>query len=379
VNTVGVGDFSSALKAARKDSVRVQRQDYPAGVAGVKLSLEKIAQFIRDGYVDPDVRGWAGKVLIAAGRPQSVRDQCQAILSAFKARTVYGSDPANTEYNVSAAGTLCLRPNLCVPVADCDDSVIAVGSAILSLAIPIQVIKQTFGPEDQEHVLLEAQDESGTWFPIDPSTDKPAGQKLWATSEFRVDPLKPSMTGLTGTPQYIGIGSPHRAAKILGLGAAPTGGPLPTAIVVSGDYAQASTDLQNQVLLPMQAGDIYYSHGEYANALASYQAASQAGATSVGPEIDLVGAANVTQPFTQKAWQLNAKLAQATDADTARALATQMLSLYRQAMSTGAAALARGGTPSAGAMTLGQAYGVALLGGVAVGFAWNMWKTRRRR
>ena len=384
MNSAGVGSFTHALKEARKDNVRVHRQTYPAGVAGVKLSLEKIAQFIREGRSDHDVRGWAGKVLIAAGRPQSVRAQCQAILSAFKARTIYGSDPAGMEYNVSAAGTLCLRPNLCVPIFDCDDGTIAVGSAILSLGIPVRVIKQTFGAGDQEHVLLEAQDESGIWFPIDPSTDFPVGQKLPATSEFRMDPMKPSMIGLTGAPEaeYVGIGS-HKAAKILGLGAAPSGAQLPASVVVTGAYAQASTDLQNQILLPLQAGDIYYNSGEFSSAVSSYQAAGAAGATSVGPEIDLAGAANVTQPLTQQAWQLNGALAalvgaDQTTADLARSEAVQMLTLYQQAMTAGAAALAGGGVPSAGSLTIYQASGLALGGGLVAGLAWNWWKSRRR-
>ena len=75
---------------------------------------------------------------------------------------------------------------------------------------------------------------------------------------------------------------------------------------VSGPYAQASTDLQNQVAGPVGAGDTYLAEGDYPSAVQAYQAAGQAGATSVGPEIDEVGAPNVTQPYTQQAWQWKA-------------------------------------------------------------------------
>jgi hypothetical protein len=141
-------------------------------------------------------------------------------LSAFKNQTVYASDPVGAEYNVSAAGTLCLRPGLCVRAYDCDDGCIAVGAALLSVGIPVQVVKQTFGKDDQEHVLLEVQDENGNWLAVDPSTDKPVGQKVWATSEFRMDPMNPSMIGLKGVPDadYVGVGSPHAARRVLGLG-----------------------------------------------------------------------------------------------------------------------------------------------------------------
>ena len=365
---------------AKRDGIRVQRQAYPAGVAGVKLSLEKIAQFIREGKADPAVRGWAGDVLIAAGRPQSVFGQCTAILNAFRNQTMYASDPVGTEMNVSAAGTLCLRPGLCVRVFDCDDGTIAIGSALMSVGIPVRVIKQTFGPQDQEHVLLEARDESGDWLAIDPSTDKPVGQKMWASSEFRMDPMNASMIGLTGSPdaEYVGIGSPHAARQIIGVGAVHQGPQLPSAVVVSGNYAQASTDLQNQMLLPLEAGDLYYDATEFSNAVQSYRAAGQAGATSIGPEIDLAGAANVTQPLTQAAWKLNAQLASVSgsdqaSADQARAFATQMLSLYQQAIAAGM----RGG--AGGAVSFPQALGWAMGGGLVAGFAWGWYRSRGSR
>ncbi|HTQ47939.1 MAG TPA: hypothetical protein VMI75_34515 [Polyangiaceae bacterium] len=125
-------------------------------------------------------------------------------------------------------------------------------------------------------------------------------------------------------------------------------------------FAQAQADLQNQVVLVVQAGDTYYGESQsnyyldYTDAVLAYQAAGQAGATSLGPEIDAAGAASITSPLTHQAWALNAQLAAITksgpanasnglpsayftkaDADKAKALVTQMVSLYDQAISQG--------------------------------------------
>jgi hypothetical protein len=224
-------NVAPSVNNAKKQGIRVDRREYPAGVGGVKLSLQKIAQYIREGRLDPAVRGWAGDALIAAGSPTSIKGQAQAILTAFKKQTTYAPDPVGAEYNVSAAGTLCLRPGFCVRVFDCDDGVIAISSALMSIGIPVRVVKQTFGSGDQEHVILEFQDENGNWLPLDPSTDRPIGQKEWATSEFRMDPMNASMIGLTGVPdaEYVGVGNPTR--RLLGLGAGGSSGDLPSTFV----------------------------------------------------------------------------------------------------------------------------------------------------
>jgi hypothetical protein len=58
----------------------------------------------------------------------------------------------------------------------------------------------------------------GAWVPLDPSTNLPAGQSAFASSEFSVDPLNPSMIGLTGVPEaeFIGIGGLPRGYHLVG-------------------------------------------------------------------------------------------------------------------------------------------------------------------
>jgi hypothetical protein len=387
-----MSSFAPSPNNAKKQGIRVMRKAYPVGVAGVKLSLEEIARRIREGRLDPAVRGWAGDVLIKAGRPQSDRARISAILYAVRDATAFVPDPVGAEYNVGAAGTLCLRPNLCVRAADCDDLVVAIGSVLMSIGIPVVVVKQTFGEGDQEHVMLKAYaSDEGAWLRVDGATDHPVGQSHNATSEFELDPMKPNTIGLKGVPdaEYVGIGSVPKERTIVrfvprfvGLGAAPTGAAVPSSVEVSGAYAQASTDLQNQMVLVIQAGDIHYNAGSFGDAITSYQAAGMAGATSNGPEIDLTGAANVTQPYTQQAWNLNTELSQLsatgdqTSADAARNYVMQMLSLYQTAMSQGQAALDKGGTPPGGSLSIFQAAVYAIGGGalVALGYEYYLSK-----
>lgn len=375
--------FSPSVDNARLQGVRVVRMPFPQGVGGVQLSLEQIAQRIREGANDKDVMGWAYDQLRAAGIDgRSALDtatrKMAVLLDAVRSATVYTADPPNSETVKSAAAMLCLRPGLCirggdcfpqgtlllrddwqrvpiqqveagqriwgwndwttvervwskgelavdaihlesrmqgglpwaetptarssmlrltgdhkvylytapeqgkrvhvsdlklgdallrpsfafsrgeggevlrltrcfesplfvrnihraaervpcwdistadhyvylpehdVTVSNCDDQVVLLGSVLMSVGIPVLVVKQTFGAADQEHVLIHAQDEMGNWIAADPSTSYPLGQAAHASSEFAVDPLNPSMIGLVGVPE----------AEFIGIGAIPAG------------------------------------------------------------------------------------------------------------------------------------------------------------
>jgi Transglutaminase-like superfamily len=387
--------FAPSLDAESRDGVRVRRQEYPEGLAGPKLSLEVIAQFIREGSQSKLVMGWAADQLHACGldgrsaeHTNFARASC--LLDAIRKNVVYMPDPPMSENIKSAETTLCLRPGLCIRGGDCDDQIVVLGSACQSVGVPVRVVKQTFEAGLQEHVLLEGQRDDGSWFAMDPSTNMPCGQKHPASSEFRLDPNNPSMIGLKGAPeaQFVAIGG---VPRVLLLGAFPLGAStlgafpsLPSLVLSSGPYAAASQDLQNQVVLPITAGDNYYSSGEYASAITSYQAAGQAGATSVGPEIDLAGAASTTQPYTQVAWNLNTNLQEIsptstaqTDADAARSMAVAMMTAYQAAMQFGGMALAQSGglPPSSGAINVPQAIGLTLTFGFIGGLAFEAWRT----
>lgn len=346
-----MGDFTPGVERARRAGYTIEVHPYVGtGDEQVQESLAVIAKKIRDGRLDPDIRGWVGDVLKAAGNPKTRAAKVQAILDAFRQSTIYVSDPVGAEYIVAAGTTMCLRPGLCVrardcipegtkllrddgpisiehvrpgdriwgkdtwttvqavwskgvlpvdeillatgacvrltgdhkvyvwrdrgathgyesmrvseleeedillrperlptaegtrdngvdvrsiarsvanlpcwdlttedhyvylpehdvTVSNCDDGVVAVGSACLAAGIPGEVVKQNFGPGKQEHVLWEAILEDGSRFPADPSTNLPAGDKVPAVQEERLDPMDVEGSHGTSGPEIVTLGS----------------------------------------------------------------------------------------------------------------------------------------------------------------------------
>ena len=111
-------------------------------------------------------------------------------------------------------------------------------------------------------------------------------------------------------------------------------------------FDQAAKDLNDKMGGLLTQGDSWQSSnvtGAMSSAVQAYQAAGQAGATQVGPEIDAAGNPGVTQKYTQQAWTLNAALAAVNATDTATAsdaalaaqYAKQMYALYQQAIGIG--------------------------------------------
>jgi hypothetical protein len=572
--------FAPSLQKESGKGFRIVHGAYPDGVAGVKLSLETIAQHIRAGAKSALVQGWAYDQLLACGLKgrdgppplgkASNFSKASCLLDAIRKVTIYTADPPNVEMVKSAEAQLCLRPGLCirggdcfvegtlvvseyirggmrfqrkipieeiaegiriwglnrwttvkrvwpkgvlrysqivldngkilqltadhhvfvvnsphrfrrvpvkslepgailirpahevgkefdaqefsvrrviaiahdvgearcydittedgfvylpehdVTVSNCDDMVILTGSVNMSVGIPTKVIKQTFPGGVQEHVLLKSQDDDGSWFYLDPSTELPVGSKYPSSEEFEMDPSNPSMIGLHGAPEaeFVGIGRVERFLGAVapkpckchgkcgpckrGLAGVPRAGlpprtigavsPLPvTTLPQSGPFTQSAADFQSGVILPIQAGDAYYNAGQYADAITAYKAAGQTGATTVGPEIDISGAAAVTQKFTQNAWVTNAELQKMSDtyptsdakknADLARWDVFIMFLLYQQALAAGQAVMARGGTvpgstPNVSFLQAGM-WGIG--GGIAAGIVWEWAKPHVQR
>lgn len=283
-----------------------------------------------------------------------------------------------------------------VTVSNCDDLSTALATVTILAGIPTQFVEQHFDGAAQDHILIAVQDESGTWLKVDPSTDWPVGRSATATKETWIDPLQDV------APQLVGLG---RVATVYETRFGKTWasrdgghswvevqtlGDIPTAIVSSTmPYDVAAVDLQNEVVLAAAAGDTYLAAKDYAGAVKAYQAAGNAGATSVGPEIDLAGAPNVTQPLTQQAWTLNAALSAvnastptSVDAALAQGYVKKMVDLYQQAIAAGRraiVAISPPGTPPSGDNTGAlKALGVAAGAGVVGGLAYYFWQRSRR-
>jgi len=219
-------EFQPSIASAKNAlSDKIELRSHPAGAKGAAISLQEVAKKIREGRLDPRVRAWAGEVLIAAGKPSDPINQAQALLDVFRKKTMYGLDPVGAEFMVSAKNTLCLdAKGLCIRISDCDDLVIALGSALMSVGIPIQIVGQSFDSSNvPTHVLLAIQTDSG-WKKIDPShpTYK-VGESHPGTHETWIDPMSTSPINFNGSGDFVGVGNipPNQDSVItLGLGLA---------------------------------------------------------------------------------------------------------------------------------------------------------------
>ena len=377
-------------------NMKITRQEFPVGVAGVRLSLSEIARRIREGGRSPSVRSFAAHIVKAAGISASqtidATQTAEVFLSYVHANVQYAPDPVMTEFNQIAEVTLCVPgAPMCIPVGDCDDLIVALGSLLMSYGVPVRIVKQTFGAADQEHVLLQFQTEDGSWIYIDPSVkDQPLGWHAPASEEVMIDPLDPAAIGMVaGTPEaeYIGVGRPlgrtrprddfddfdyigasvrkatamthTRKGSVYEEVAVPNRSAWPwrpiaaVATVTTDVFTQSANDLatMNTVIASGDSG-LAASTPDYQGAVASYQSAGNTGATTLGPEIVAASsvASGVTGPIVQQALSLNNSLqalnnssSTSTDATTAQGLVKQMAALYAQAIDAGRATVASGG------------------------------------
>jgi hypothetical protein len=277
-----------------------------------------------------------------------------------------------------------------VTVSNCDELTCTMCSMLMAVGIDCKLVGQGFSSSSKvpTHVLLAAFDpQSETWFKIDPSTSLPVGRSYPATSEVEVDPLTgavPDFSGPGPAASFVGVGGvqliPVRDSNgALGYVPSSVLGRLAAAIPAS-SFAQASSDL-GTMIATIQAGDLAVQSGQYAYAIQVYKAAGNVGATIVGPDIDLAGAPNTTQPITQQAWVLNGQLAALPTTNTAAAAAAasaavrQMVAYYQQAI---VAAETQGNAPSPGPTTGSNAVIAWTVGlGIAAGLGWAVWRSRR--
>jgi hypothetical protein len=377
--------------------LKITRNAFPVGVAGVRMSLTEIARRIRDGGRAPSVRAFGEFVVRNAGHSASetldAMQYAEIFLDYIHQNVRYSPDPVLTEFVQAAECTLCTPgAPMCIPVGDCDDLLVALGSLLQAQGVPVRIVKQTFGAEDQEHVLVQFQTEGGDWVYADPSVkDKPLGWHAPASEEVMIDPNDPSAIGMVGAPdaEFIGVGRPPVTRPLgaptrrLGMSDEPidfAARPWPwrgigdAAPAVPDVFVQSSADLatMNQVILAGDSGIV--GGNDPSGAVASYQAAGQQGQNIIGPEIVNASAAasTITNPIVQQAAQLNQTLqalsvasATQTTAQTAQGLVKQMAALYAQAVTAGQATLA-----GDGGLTMTQKIFLAVAAGAALGSGW---------
>lgn len=169
------------------------------------MSLATICKKIREGAPTVAMKSFAGNLMKQAGLPSGARAQGTVALDYMRRNVLYAPDALGTEQIQSANITLCVEgAPICIPVADCDDMVTALGTILAALGLEVRVVRQIFGGGHQQHVLVEVLDEDGDWFPLDPSSKTmPAGQKAPAQEETYHSPFDNAPSGA----QFVGIGA----------------------------------------------------------------------------------------------------------------------------------------------------------------------------
>jgi hypothetical protein len=182
------------------------------------MSLEEMSRLMREARNDKDVNGYAADVLKAAGLDGRNRDTwtarnvTQALLDNVREVMIYAPDPAGTEMITSPAGQLCLRPGLCIRKEDCDGLSSLLGALCMCVGFEVRIVKQSWGEDQQQHVLIAVRAEDGSWLKADPShASMPVGRSVTAHEEHMYDPL--DVKGAIGTS----------GAELVTFGAIPKG------------------------------------------------------------------------------------------------------------------------------------------------------------
>jgi hypothetical protein len=219
----GLGDaFTDNWGAARAAAAGVayQHTEYPVGAPGVKRSLTEMARLMREARLDPAIGGYCADVLKAAGidgrnrAGWTARAVTQALLDNVRTTVIYAPDAVAAEVITSPAGQLCLRPNLCIRKEDCDGLTTLLGAMVMSVGFRAWIVKQSWGPSAQEHVLLAVEDEDGNKLLADPShASLPVGRGVAAHSQEYFDPLDADCA--------VNVGAGN--AELVTFGAIPTG------------------------------------------------------------------------------------------------------------------------------------------------------------
>lgn len=214
----------------RAAGIPVVNEVYMSGEAGIaRQSLPVMCRKIREGMATAVMKSFAGNVLKEYGFPNGVFQRTAALLDYVRKHVAYAPDALGTEQIQSAAISLCVAgAPVCIPVGDCDDLVVALGTLIAALGMEVRVTRQIFGGDAQQHVLLEVKDEKGKWLAADPSSKTMAvGRKAPAAQETYCSPWDSDVTGLADSAQFVGIGS------------LPTS-PLPVIMLTQGAWHQVN-------------------------------------------------------------------------------------------------------------------------------------------
>jgi hypothetical protein len=189
------------------EGVHTVARTHPAGAKGAKMSLVEVAERAWQARMSPRLRAWVTQVLDKAGVSRGGRrEKGQAILTAFRKKVPYISDPVMGEFMATPDQILCLDDGgLCIIGGDCDESAVTLIAAMLCIGIPAMVVGTSHKhPADvPTHVLMAFQDELGDWVKMDGTTQHPVGQTAPHVREWWLEPGKEQKEN--GVGDFVGM------------------------------------------------------------------------------------------------------------------------------------------------------------------------------
>lgn len=176
--------------------MRFTIRDHKPGVEGLRDGLATAAMLIIEGAQDPRIIAWARRACRYLPVNATPTMQAQAIYQAQREDMTFVQDPYATELMQSAIVSLCLDPaQECSPAGDCDDNVIVLGAALMSIGIPVRLLIREYPEIAQLHLMIQYDADirkTGQWTCFDPSMPSGAcapGYSSEQTVSLEVGPM----------------------------------------------------------------------------------------------------------------------------------------------------------------------------------------------
>jgi hypothetical protein len=131
---------------------------FALGTQGLADSLRAIGEMIAVNMKDVRLIAWARRAMWEARLPVNATPTAIALAIYAKQRDdmVFAQDPYATELLMSAIKLLCLDPEgECVRGGDCDDNVIVLGGALMSVGVPVRLLVRSYPGMAYLHIMIQ--------------------------------------------------------------------------------------------------------------------------------------------------------------------------------------------------------------------------------
>jgi hypothetical protein len=174
--------------------------------------LRAIGAMIVENMRDVRILKWARIAMWEASLAvnASPTEIALAIYKKQREDMVFAQDPYCTELYTSAIKLLCLEPGGdCVRGGDCDDNVIVLASALMSVGIPVRLLVRSYPKMNQLHLMLQYDADArgrGYWTCFDATS--PTGACFAGFTYEKVASLEVGPMVLEQPPQMMILGRP---------------------------------------------------------------------------------------------------------------------------------------------------------------------------